>query len=56
MLSSESQRRGRDEDSTDAGQQDIGTIQVAGKAEFAAQTAKPKDHVMGPDVSDMIYE
>jgi len=56
VLSSEGQRGSSNEDSTDAGQKDIGTIKVRGEAEFAAQTAKPEDHAVGPGVSDTMHK
>jgi len=46
VLSGESQCSRRDKDSTDAGQQDIRTIQARGKAELAVQTAKAEDNVL----------
>jgi hypothetical protein len=56
VLSGESQRSRSNEDGADAGEQDIGAIQVRGEAEFAAQTAKPEDHAVRPSVSDPIHK
>ena len=56
MLSGENQRSGSDEHGTDACQKNVGTIAIRRDAQFAAQAAKPEDHMLGLGVSDVIHE
>lgn len=53
-MSGESERSRSDEDRADAGQQDIGAVQVRGKAELTTQAAEPEDRAARPGVSDVI--
>lgn len=56
MLCGESERRGSEEDGTDAGQENIGTVEVRRETEFATQMAKPQDHRLRPCVSDVVHK
>lgn len=56
MMGGKGQRCGGDEDGTDAGQEDVGTVAVDPQAAFAAQAAQPADGVAGPSDAEVVDE